>query len=187
MVRTQLGNNAASLRFWFRLWRKSRLGMVRLLYPCLPQHIYMRWLVHMLRTYGMQILGMPIYISPKCFFDGTDYSLIVIEDQAVISSYVSVLTHDFSLARIRDALAGVRCNPEVSLVKGVHIGRNTFVGRGAILMPGSSIGDNCIVGAGSVVRGVVPPNSIVIGNPAVVVGNSLEWGKRKLQEMGFEV
>ena len=48
---------------------------------------------------------------------------------------VSVLTHDFALARARDALANDRILPEVALISGGHIGRNSFIGRGAILMP----------------------------------------------------
>ncbi len=142
----------------------------------------MQLLTAALRKNGMVIHGKPIYISSRCWFDGTDYSLISIGDKVVISSYVSVLTHDFSLARIHDALAG-ETRPELAVVKPVSIGANSFIGRGAILMPGTSIGENCIVGAGSVVRGVIPDNSIVLGNPAKVVGDSLSWGAERLREL----
>ena len=185
-MQTQLRDNSGNRRILYRSWRKLRLGLVRALYPILPQRLYMRWLTAGLRAYGMRISGTPIYISPKCWFDGTDYSLIEIEDQVVISTNVSILTHDFSLARSRDALAQKTRWPEIALVRGIRIRRNSFVGRGAILMPGTRIGENCIVGAGSVVRGEVPDNSIVLGNPAQVIGNSLEWGARKLQELGIE-
>ena len=47
-------------------------------------------------------------------------------------------------------------------------------------MPGSRIGRNVIIGAGSVVRGEVPDNSIVIGNPAHTVGDTLDWGRARL-------
>ena len=161
------------------------MGVLRSIGPLMSQERYMANLVGLLREYGMQIEGNPIYISSKCWFDGTDYSLITIGDQVVISSYVSVLIHDFSIARVRDALAGKSVRPEVAIVKPIRIGRNSFVGRGALLMPGTDIGENCIVGAGSVVRGKIPDNSIVIGNPAKIVGNSLEWGERKLEEMGL--
>lgn len=186
-MRTELHDNGGSRRIPYRSWRWLSLWMARTLQPFLPQKVYMCWLVSVLRRYGMQIIGAPIYISPSCWFDGTDYRLITIEDQVVISSQVTVLTHDFSLARIRDALAGTRRLPEVVVVRSVRIGCNSFIGLGAVLMPGAEIGANCIVGAGSVVRGRVPDNSIVLGNPASVVGSSLEWGARRLREMGIDI
>jgi serine acetyltransferase len=36
-------------------------------------------------------------------------------------------------------------------------------------MPNTTIGNNCVIGAGAVVRGVIPDNSVVIGNPGKVV------------------
>jgi serine acetyltransferase len=38
-----------------------------------------------------------------------------------------------------------------------------------LILPGTTIGKDCIIGAGSVVRGMVPDGSVVIGNPAKVV------------------
>lgn len=182
---SRLVDSTKRRRLLYRTWRKTRLTVVRLLSPVLAQRTYMRHLVSLLREHGMQIDGEPIYISARAWFDGTDYSLIRIEDKVVISSHVSVLTHDFSLARARDAIEGRSVLPEVAVVSPVRIGRNSFIGRSAILMPGADVGCNCIVGAGSVVRGSVPDCSIVVGNPAVVVGNSLEWGRRKLNEFGL--
>ena len=53
--------------------------------------------------------------------------------------------------------------------KQIHIGRNVWLGAGAIILPGVTIGDNSIVGAGSVVTKDVPANVIVVGNPAHVL------------------
>lgn len=172
---------------FFRVFRRWSIGLVTKLQPILPQRVYMHWLTTLLRTAGMNIEGRPIYIAPTCWFDLTDYSLITIEDKVVMSSNVDILTHDFSLARVRDALCGKTLSPEVAIARSVRVGRNSFVGRGTILMPGTDIGANCIVGAGSVVRGKVPDNSIIAGNPAQIMGNSLEWGRKKLTEMGIEV
>ncbi|GGD25140.1 acyltransferase [Nocardioides daphniae] len=51
----------------------------------------------------------------------------------------------------------------------VEIGDGSWIGRGAVILPGSRIGRNVVVGAGSVVRGVVPDHSVVVGVPARVV------------------
>jgi acetyltransferase-like isoleucine patch superfamily enzyme len=44
------------------------------------------------------------------------------------------------------------------------------IGAGAVILPGLFIGSNAMVGAGSVVTRSVPPNAIVAGNPAKIVG-----------------
>ncbi|HEY1595648.1 MAG TPA: acyltransferase [Thermoleophilaceae bacterium] len=48
----------------------------------------------------------------------------------------------------------------------VQIGRNVWLGRGVIVLPGVTIGDNSVVAAGSVVTRDVPAGQLVGGNPA---------------------
>jgi acetyltransferase-like isoleucine patch superfamily enzyme len=48
--------------------------------------------------------------------------------------------------------------------------RGASIGAGAIILPGVIIGRNAMVGAGAVVTRSVPPNAIVVGNPAKIVG-----------------
>ena len=47
----------------------------------------------------------------------------------------------------------------------VKIGNNVWIGTGAIILPGVTIGDNSIIGAGSVVTRDIPANCIAVGNP----------------------
>ena len=51
----------------------------------------------------------------------------------------------------------------------VHIGKNCWLGAGAIVLPGVTIGENTIVGAGSVVTKDLPANVIAVGNPCRVL------------------
>lgn len=53
----------------------------------------------------------------------------------------------------------------------VLLKKNSWIGAGAIILPGVTVGENSIVGAGSVVTKDVPDNTIVVGNPAKVVRN----------------
>ena len=51
----------------------------------------------------------------------------------------------------------------------VKIGRNCWIGAGAIIVPGVTIGDNSVIGAGSVVTKDIPPNVVAVGNPCRVL------------------
>ena len=51
----------------------------------------------------------------------------------------------------------------------VRIGRCCWIGAGAILLPGVSVGDNTVIGAGSVVTRDVPANVVAVGNPCRVL------------------
>jgi maltose O-acetyltransferase len=50
----------------------------------------------------------------------------------------------------------------------MRIGENVWIGSGAIILPGVTIGDDAIIGAGSVVTRDVPAGATVMGNPARV-------------------
>lgn len=56
----------------------------------------------------------------------------------------------------------------------ITIGRNIWIGGGALVLPGVTIGDDAIIGAGSVVTRDVPAGSTVAGNPARAVRRSLQ-------------
>ena len=56
--------------------------------------------------------------------------------------------------------------------------KGASIGSSATLLCGITIGENAIVGVGSVVTKDVPPNTIVAGNPALIV--------RKISEADYE-
>ncbi|MBQ9679764.1 MAG: sugar O-acetyltransferase [Ruminococcus sp.] len=51
----------------------------------------------------------------------------------------------------------------------VRIGENTWIGAGAIIVPGVTIGKNVVIGAGSIVTKDVPDNVLAVGNPCRVI------------------
>lgn len=51
----------------------------------------------------------------------------------------------------------------------VRIGRNCWIGAGAVIVPGVTIGDNVVIGAGSVVTKDIPDNVVAVGNPCRVL------------------
>lgn len=49
------------------------------------------------------------------------------------------------------------------------IGNNVEVGSNVVIIGGITVGDGCLIGAGSVVVKDIPPNSVVVGNPARII------------------
>lgn len=72
------------------------------------------------------------------------------------------------------ATAGHPINPELrekayQFNRSVKIGRNCWIGAGAVIVPGVTIGDNTVIGAGSVVTKDIPANVVAVGNPCRVL------------------
>jgi acetyltransferase-like isoleucine patch superfamily enzyme len=58
----------------------------------------------------------------------------------------------------------------------VSIGSGSWLGAGAIVLPGARIGRNVVIAAGSVVRGVIPDRCVVAGVPARVIREHTDAG-----------
>jgi acetyltransferase-like isoleucine patch superfamily enzyme len=69
---------------------------------------------------------------------------------------------------------------QAQLERPVHIGAGSWLGAGAVVLPGVTIGDHVVVGAGCVVTRDVADRSVVAGNPARVVQqwtSTSGWGR----------
>ena len=53
--------------------------------------------------------------------------------------------------------------------KPIVVADNVWLGGGAIVLPGVTIGENTVVGAGAVVTKDLPPNVVAVGNPARII------------------
>lgn len=143
-----------------------------------------RFMTRYYRYRGMKILGQPNFIASTVWLDGSDYSLIELNEGCTLSSRVQVFTHDWSLYTIGRGM-GLKIDKPIGIFRSVRIGKYAFIGSGSILLPGADIGDGSIVGAGSVVRGQVPPWTIVVGSPAEVAGDSREFVRKNLRLLGM--
>ena len=96
-----------------------------------------------------------VFINSGCKFQ--DQGGIYIGESSLIGHNVvlATLNHDMDPYKRGDL------HP-----KPIHIGKRVWIGSGAVVLPGITIGDNSVVGAGSIVTKDVPPNAIVAGNPA---------------------
>ncbi len=108
--------------------------------------------------YGGNItLGNGAFLNFNCVV--LDVVAVTIGDGAQIGPGVQIIAADHP----RDAESR-RAGLEFG--RPVHIGRNAWVGAGAIILPGVSIGEDAIIGAGSVVTRNVPAGATAFGNPA---------------------
>ena len=110
--------------------------------------------------YGFNIsLGAGVFLNFNCVI--LDVVEVTIGDRTQIGPGVQILTADHP----RDA-AGRSSGLEFG--RPVRIGRNVWIGGGAIILPGVSIDDGALIGAGSVVTRDVPAGATAFGNPARV-------------------
>jgi galactoside O-acetyltransferase len=75
--------------------------------------------------------------------------------------------------------------PVTQYNKPVNIGKNCWMGAGAIILPGITIGDNTVIGAGSVVTKDIPANVVAVGNPCKVLREINESDRVSTQELFY--
>ncbi|MFZ3367157.1 MAG: acyltransferase [Candidatus Sulfotelmatobacter sp.] len=88
---------------------------------------------------------------------------VTIEDNVFIGHGVTFINDSYP--RSTTAGGGLQTEADWKVEKTV-VKKGASIGSGATILSNISIGENAIVGAGSVVTKNVPPNTIVIGNPA---------------------
>ncbi len=116
-----------------------------------------------LRLYGrFYAIGNDCHINQDVRVTDPDY--VRLGNNVTLSSCV-LIGHDASIAVI-----GRATGKKLDSVGKIDIRDNVFVGYGAILLPGITIGPNAIVAAGAVVNRDVPPGTVVGGVPAKPVG-----------------
>lgn len=105
-------------------------------------------------------IGKNVFINFNCTF--LDLGGIIIEDDVLIAPNVSLLSEGHPISpKSRHAL----------IPKPIYIKKNAWIGAGATILQGVTIGENAIVSAGSVVSKDVSDNTIVGGIPAKIIKN----------------
>mgnify|MGYP001194486243 CR=1 FL=1 len=111
------------------------------------------------------IIGDRVRISANVhLWPGPGTGRIILRDDVMIGPAVMISAANY---RYND---GTPVTDQAMNEADIVIGRDTWIGYGAVILAGAEIGEGSIIGAASVVRGKIPPFSIVSGNPAVVVG-----------------
>ena len=131
--------------------------------------------VEFLKSKGATIGEGTRFIAPtKCHVDINRASYITIGNNCCLS-FVSLLAHDYSWYTFLDAYDDILPDGGGEIV----IGNNCFIGYEALILKGTIIGDNVIVGARSVVKGIIPSNTVWAGWPAKQICTLEEFYKKK--------
>ncbi len=105
-------------------------------------------------------IGKNVFINFNCTF--LDLGGIIIEDNVMLGPKVSLLSEGHP----------VDPNNRQTLTTGsIHIQKNAWIGAGAVILQGVTIGENAVVAAGAVVSKNVPANTVVGGIPAKHIKN----------------
>lgn len=113
-------------------------------------------------VHGPVTLGPHASVNPYATLDGGRKG-IVIGEGSRIASRASLFAFDHGIAPDRE----IRMQPVRSL--GIVVGKDVWIGAGAVVTDGVTIGDHAVVGAGAVVTHDVEPWNVVGGVPAVVL------------------
>jgi len=127
------------------------------------------WPVSYARSIGVNVKGtLAIYGSSYTMFS-TEPFLVTLHDNVFISVGAKFICHDGGVLPFR------KQHPTLDLAAPIVVGENSFIGMGAVILKGVTIGRDCIVGAFAVVTKDVPDGHIVAGNPARVIKTTVTY------------
>ncbi|MGD2251039.1 MAG: acyltransferase [Candidatus Methanofastidiosia archaeon] len=104
-------------------------------------------------------IGHHVKIAHDVLIDPVEPKSITIEDYVTISPRVTIYAHTNPTLPLYEYMGPRTVEP-------VHIKKGAWIGTGAIILPGVTIGEYSVVGAGSVVVKDIPGHTLAVGVPA---------------------
>ena len=135
------------------LWQKLLHGWAR---GCIPPGLRLA----LYRAMGVRI-GRGVFVGLDSWLDDQFPELVTIEDGVTLAMRVLVVVHDDA-----KRLDRIEAGQGHGTVAPVRFARGCYVGAGAIVLPGVTVGAHAVVAAGAVVTRDVPARTLVAGVPA---------------------
>jgi acetyltransferase-like isoleucine patch superfamily enzyme len=131
-------------------------------------------------------VGDHVWVWHHSILDATEG--LVIEEGCQIGAWVGIFTHgsETSIRLLGKAFINIHNSERIGYSRGpVRIGAYTFVGAGAVILPGVTIGRGCLIATGALVKKDVPDYSIVVGRPGEIKGNTIDFDSRYFSDHDF--
>lgn len=162
--------------------RLIRLTHLRVRLPDLPLDVQIDGAIDVMGTANIE-MGNACRISRDVELGTEDGGRITlgrnvrINRGSTLFSYAEINIGDDTLmgefVTIRDANHGIKkdinIRQQAHESQAINIGKDVWIGRGCVILPGVTIEDHCVIGANSVVTSSIPKNSIAVGSPARVI------------------
>lgn len=100
---------------------------------------------------GLMTIGKHCFFNTGCSV--TCVKSILIGDRCTFGNNVVIVDHDHDFNNEKTGCF---------VASQIEIGENVWVGANTVILRGTKIGNNCVIGAGSVIKGIIPDNSIII-------------------------
>jgi acetyltransferase-like isoleucine patch superfamily enzyme len=107
-------------------------------------------------------IGAKTVLGEDCTISA--YQHVSIGEQCIIADRVMLIDFDHNVAEVERPI-----RVQGIYKRDVRVGNNVWIGYGAQILRGVTVGDNSIVGASAVVSRDVPANAVVAGTPARVI------------------
>ena len=102
-------------------------------------------------------LGRDTFINSGCVIDA--HGSVWMGDEVHVSHHVVILTEDHDPGTPTRRAGPMAPRP-------VRIGTGAWIGAGAVILPGTEVGEGCVIAAGAVARGTLEPHTVYGGVPA---------------------
>jgi acetyltransferase-like isoleucine patch superfamily enzyme len=123
------------------------------------------WLGHgcKIRSHeGSISIGAKSVLGQECTI--SSYQHVAIGRECIIADRVMLIDFDHGMVEVERPIRN-----QGIYMRDVNVGHNAWIGYGACILRGVTVGDNCVIGANSVVTKDVPDNAVVGGVPAKLI------------------
>ncbi|MXV14351.1 sugar O-acetyltransferase [Hufsiella ginkgonis] len=162
----ELSKERVQARLWLKELNESRedepgkrLEIVKSLFPNAGEGLWLQPPFYCDYGYNLEI-GEKVFFNFNCVV--LDVVKVTIGSRTMFGPNVQIYTATHPVNHIERASG-------LEFAKPITIGEDVWVGGGAVICPGVTIGDRSIIGAGSVVTKDIPADVIAAGNPCKVI------------------
>jgi acetyltransferase-like isoleucine patch superfamily enzyme len=111
---------------------------------------------------GRVEIGAKTVLGQECTISAFQH--VSIGRECVVADRVMLIDFDHGVVEVERPIRA-----QGIYKRDVRVGHNNWIGYGACILRGVTVGDNCVIGASTVVTGDVPDNAVVAGAPARVL------------------